>query len=193
MTNREEKIAKIIEKFSMLNGTRFVGIKEYKNSQGEVSNVVVNADFSYGNAVEKDLKTLRSATPQDIENIAFGSKFSKELVSQAISKMIDSFVNNQNPETQSNQSIAQQDTYSKVTNSIKMHNETEQLYIYALLVNKKVVVPIEYKEKNSRDLTLAQNAVKKYFDLSTAKYRSYVIDESKLASITITGDTLSVI
>lgn len=193
MTNREEKIAKIVEKFSMLNGTRFVGIKEYQNSKGEIANHVVNADFSYGNAVEKDLKTLRSATPQDIENIAFSTNFSKELVSQAINKIIDSFVSNQNPETQSNQSKAQQDTYSKVTNSIKMHNETEQLYIYALAVNKKVLVKGEYKEVKSRDLTLAQNAVKKYFDLSTAKYRSFVIDENKLGSVTITGDTLTVI
>jgi hypothetical protein len=193
MTNREEKIAKIVEKFSMLNGTRFVGIREYLNSHNEISNVVVNADFNYGNAVAKDLNTLKSGTMQDVENIAFGSKFNKDLVSQAINKMIESFEKNQNPETQSAQSKAQQDTYTKVTNSIKMHNETGQLYIYALQVSKKVLVEGEYKEKNSKDLTLAQNAVKKYFDLSTAKYRSYVIDENKLASVTITGDTLTVI
>jgi hypothetical protein len=193
MTNREEKIAKIVEKFSMLKGTRYVGIRGYVNSHEEISNVVVNADFSYGNAVAKDLNTLKSGTMQDVENIAFGSNFSKDLISQAINKMIESFEKNQNPETQSAQSKAQQDTYTKVTNSIKMHNETGQLYIYALQEKKYIVKKGEYKEKNSKDLTLAQNAVKKYFDLSTAKYRSYVIDENKLASVAITGDTLTVI
>ena len=190
LSNREESVKRIIAKFILLNGSNFVGIRGYENSKGEVANHVVIADFNYGNAVEKDLAKLQGATEADIQNIA-KEGFSADLVKQAIQKLADSFIKNSNPETASNQSIAQKDTYTKVTNSIKIHNETGQIYIYALGHSKVVVQKGEYKEKNSRELTLAQNAVKKYFDLTTAKYRNFIVDENQLESVRITGDTIT--
>ena len=190
LSNREESVKRIIAKFILLNGSNFVGIRGYENSKGEVANHVVIADFNYGNAVEKDLAKLQGATEADVQNIA-KEGFSADLVKQAIQKLADSFIKNSNPETASNQSIAQKDTYTKVTNSIKIHNETGQVYIYALGHSKVVVQKGEYKEKNSRELTLAQNAVKKYFDLTTAKYRNFIVDENQLESVRITGDTIT--
>ena len=190
LSNREESVKRIIAKFILLNGSNFVGIRGYENSKGEIANHVVIADFNYGNAVEKDLAKLQGATEADIQNIA-KEGFSADLVKQAIQKLADSFIKNSNPETASNQSIAQKDTYTKVTNSIKIHNETGQIYIYALGHSKVVVQKGEYKEKNSRELTLAQNAVKKYFDLTTAKYRNFIVDENQLESVRITGDTIT--
>ena len=190
LSNREESVKRIIAKFILLNGSNFVGIRGYENSKGEIANHVVIADFNYGNAVEKDLAKLQGATEADIQNIA-KEGFSADLVKQAIQKLADSFIKNSNPETASNQSIAQKDTYTKVTNSIKIHNETGQVYIYALGHSKVVVQKGEYKEKNSRELTLAQNAVKKYFDLTTAKYRNFIVDENQLESVRITGDTIT--
>lgn len=190
LSNREESVKRIIAKFILLNGSNFVGIRGYENSKGEIANHVVIADFNYGNAVEKDLAKLQGATEADVQNIA-KEGFSADLVKQAIQKLADSFIKNSNPETASNQSIAQKDTYTKVTNSIKIHNETGQIYIYALGHSKVVVQKGEYKEKNSRELTLAQNAVKKYFDLTTAKYRNFIVDENQLESVRITGDTIT--
>ena len=190
LSNREESVKRIIAKFILLNGSNFVGIRGYENSKGEIANHVVIADFNYGNAVEKDLAKLQGATEADVQNIA-KEGFSADLVKQAIQKLADSFIKNSNPETASNQSIAQKDTYTKVTNSIKIHNETGQVYIYALGHSKVVVQKGEYKEKNSRELTLAQNAVKKYFDLTTAKYRNFIVDENQLESVRITGDTIT--
>jgi len=74
MKNQNAKIVKrIVSKFSELNGTSFVGIPEYvsgttnkKCLTPEVANHVINAGFSYGNAVEKDLKALRGATSEDV-------------------------------------------------------------------------------------------------------------------------------
>ena len=56
MKNQNALITKrIVSKFSTLNGASFVGIPEYTSkTTGEVANHVVNAGFSYGNAVEKD-------------------------------------------------------------------------------------------------------------------------------------------
>jgi len=191
-SNRDERVKAILAKCIMLNGSSFVGIREYENSKGEISNHVIIANFNYGNAVEKDLAKLKGATDADAENIS-KSGHSIENVKQAIAKMIASFEKNSNPETASNQSVAQKDTYTKVTDCIKMHNETGELYIYAIGHSKNVVKAIEYKPTNSNALTLAQNAVKKYFDLTTAKYRSFVVNEDKMQSVRITGDTITLL
>jgi hypothetical protein len=190
LNNRDERVKAILAKCIMMNGSSFVGIRNYENSKGEISNHVIIANFNYGNAVEKDLAKLKGATSEDVENIAKGGH-TAENVKQAIAKLIAGFEKNSNPETASNQSVAQKDTYTKITDCIKMHNETGELYIYAIGHSKKVVKEIEYKPVNSNALTLAQNAVKKYFDLTTAKYRSFVVSEDKMESVAITGDTVT--
>jgi hypothetical protein len=190
LNNRDERVKAILAKCILMNGSSFVGIRGYENSKGEVSNHVIIANFNYGNAVTKDVAKLKGATDDDVQNIC-KSGYSAELVKEAIAKMIASFEKNSDSETASNQSNAQKETYTKVTDCIKMHNETGELYIYAIGHSKQVVTPIEYKPVNSKPLTLAQNAVKKYFDLTTAKYRSFVVSEDKMAVVKITGDTIT--
>jgi len=194
MTNAIAKIVKmIIAMFANLNGSSFVGIKGYTSSTtGEVANHVVNANFSYGNAVEKDLKALQGATDEDVMAIA-DKGFSVELVRTAIAKLRDAFVKNQNPETASAQSVAQSDAYVPITNSIKLHIESGKIHIYALAVSKEVLVEGEYKSVNSRELTLCQNAVKKYFNFSTAKYRSFIVDPEMLSGVNINGEKFSLV
>lgn len=190
MTNAIAKIVKmIIAMFANLNGSSFVGIKGYTSSTtGEVANHVVNANFSYGNAVEKDLKALNGATNEDVMAIAEKFGFAPELIKTAIIKLRDAFVKNQNPETASAQSVAQSDAYVNITNSIKLHIESGKIHIYALAVSKQVLVEGEYKSVNSRELTLCQNAVKKYFDFSTAKYRNFIVDPSQLSGVNVNGE-----
>jgi len=194
MTNAIAKIVKmIIAMFDNLNGSSFVGIKGYTSSTtGEVANHVVNANFSYGNAVEKDLKALKGATDADIEAIA-SKGFSVELVKTAIAKLADAFIKNQNPETASAGSVAQSDAYYPITNSIKLHIESGKIHIYALAVSKEVLVEGEYKSVNSRELTLCQNAVKKHFNFSTAKYRNFIVDPAQLSGVNINGEKFSLV
>jgi hypothetical protein len=194
MTNAIAKIVKmIIAMFANLNGSSFVGIKGYTSSTtGEVANHVVNANFSYGNAVEKDLKALQGATDEDVKAIA-DKGFTVDLVKMAIAKLRDAFIKNQNPETASAGSVAQSDAYYPITNSIKLHIESGKLHIYALAVSKEVLVEGEYKAVNSRELTLCQNAVKKYFNFSTAKYRNFIVDPSMLSGVNINGEKFSLV
>ena len=193
--NASKKFAKLIKMiialFTNLNGASFVGIKGYTSSTtGEVANHVVITNFSYGNAVEKDLSKLDNATETDIQTIATTSGFTVDLIKTAIAKLADAFRKNMNPETQSAQSIAQKDAYIPITNSIKLHIESGKLHIYALAVSKDILVKGEYKTVNSRDLTLAQNAVKKYFDFSTAKYRNFIVDTNQLSGVNISGEKI---
>lgn len=187
----DKLVGKVKDEFSGLKSASFVGIKGYTNSVGEVSNHVVLTNFSYGNAVKKDLKKLKLATEKDKQNIADKSGLSLELINQAIDKLSQSFINNQNAETQSNQSKAQSEAYIKINSAMKLHKETKQLYIYALAVSKEVIEPAteEKKPVNSRPLTLAQNAVKKYFNFSTAKYRQFIVNPDTLSGVNINGES----
>lgn len=200
MKNQNAKIVKrIVSKFSNLNGTSFVGIPEYTSGTSnkkcivpEVANHVINAGFNYGNAVKKDLNALKGATEKDIQAIA-KKGFSPELVKTAIAKLTQSFENNQNKETASNQSQAQKDAYIQITPSIKLHIESGKLHIYGLTVQKKVIVKGVYKPTNSRELTLCQNEVKKYFDFSTSKFRQYIVDENILTGVKIKGESFELV
>jgi hypothetical protein len=184
----------LLKEFEDLKTAQFIGIKEYHSkTTGEVANHVLNAGFKYANAVQKDLKALQSATNEDIKAIA-SDIFDVELVKKAIEKLTASLVKNQNSETQSNQSKAQQDAYFHITNGIKLHKETLKVHVYALHVSKKVITPGEYKKVNSRELTLAQNAVKKYFNFSTSKYRQFIVDKKHLTSkINISGNSYEIL
>lgn len=201
MKNQNAKIVKrIVSKFSELNGTSFVGIPEYTSGTSnkkcvvpEVANHVINAGFSYGNAVKKDLKALQGATDKDIIAIATEGNFSESLVKMAIAKLTQSFINNQNKETASSGSLAQQDAYIQITPSVKLHIETGKLHIYGLTVQKKVIVKGVYQPTKSRELTLCQNAVKKYFDFSTSKFRQYIVDENTLTGVKIKGESFELV
>lgn len=193
MKNSVAKIIKmIIAMFSNLNGSSFVGIREYKNSKNQIADHVVIANFSYGNAVEKDLKALKGATDEDIMAIA-SKGFTPELVRTAIAKLRDAFIKNQNPETASAGSVAQSDAYVPITNSIKLHLESGKIFIYALEVHKHIIAEGEYKPVNSKELTLCQNAVKKHFNFSTAKYRSFEVNKEQLCGVNIDGEKFSLV
>ena len=183
-------VKSVLTEFSNLKGSKFVGIKEYYSStSGEIANHVVIANFSYKKAVKKDLKALQTITDEQKQAIA-KKGFSIEMIEQAIEKMKTSFINNLNPETQSNQSKAQQDAYLNITNGIKLHIETGKLFMYALTVpeSKQIIQEGEHKKVNSRPLTLCQNEIKKVLNFSTAKFRQFSISPDQLTGVNISGE-----
>jgi len=169
------------------NGATFLGIREYKSvTTEEIANYVVISNFSYANAIAHDMKALQALTATDIVSISKLTKLSIELIEQAKNKLYDSFVKNQSKETQSNQSKAQNDTYIKINEAIKIHKETERIYLYALSHHKTEIKPANpelVKKSNPRELTKAQNVVKKYCNFKTIKYRMFVVEPSQLASV----------
>lgn len=176
-------VKKIIKNFTEIDGGLFVGIREYQNKANEIANHVINVNFSYNNAVINDIKKLQNATEKDIVNIARQFNIEVDLVKKAMDKLLNSLINNQNKETASNQSKAQNDSYISICPSIKIHRETRNFYIYGLRVSKNVLVEGEYKKVNHRPLTVAQNAIKKYFDFTTAKYKNYIVAPDKLKAV----------
>lgn len=185
MKNLNDMIKAILAMLLTWKGTSFIGVL-YTNKNGETAKHTVNLGFSYANAVQKDLQKLQTA---NIQSIATAINFPAELVQTAITKMIESFVNNQNPETQSNQSKAQQDAYIHIpgVTGIKINKETNQLHIYAMAIHKEVIVEGTYKEVNSRELTLCQNTIKKHLNFTTAKYRNFIVSLDQLHQVNAKG------
>jgi hypothetical protein len=186
-------IAIIVAKFAQLNGAKLVGIRDYTSkTSGEVCNHVVNAGFSYGEAVRNDLKKLNGATLVDLKAIAKKANVAFEIVETAIAEMKASFVKNQNPATASKQSIAQKEAYIPITTAIKLNKETNLIHIYAMAMWKdEPSVKGTFKVVKSRPLTIAKKAVKKYYNFTTAKYRNFIVHPDMISEVAITGEVLS--
>lgn len=181
-------------------GASFLGIREYQSNaklkdgeKHEIANHTVISNFSYSNAVEHDIKALEALTNKDIEILSKNKGFTVELLEQAKNNLLTSFVKNQSKETQSNQSKVQQDIYINISDAIKLHKETEKVYIYALAHKKTVLVEGKKFPTNSRELTKAQNVIKKYCEFKTIKFRMFVVNPEQLASVKAKGKEVEII
>ena len=77
--------------------------------------------------------------------------------------------------------------FTHITNGLKQHTENNELYVYGMLVHKTILSEGEYKEKNSKPLTIAKNIIRK--NLRTSKYRQFKI--GKAEQFKIKGDTIT--
>ena len=163
------------------NGVTFFGIKNYTNSYGEVSNVVINIGASFDNAKKKDIVYLESLDVNTIIN----SDIDKTLLEQARTALLQSLVN-----PNENRSNAQIDAYTRINNAIKVHNENGTIYIFGFSVNKEVLVEGVYPIVNSRPLTIAKQAIQK--GMKSTKYRMYKV-ETQPENITLSGNSETMI
>ena len=187
---------KLLVAAKTIKGTSFIGIRNYENKQGEVSNQTIIAGITYENCLINDFKVL-----QENKDKVFGilqKDYSTELVETAYNNVYVSLekrlssdevkeaLRQQNDKT-IGLSDAQKDAYIHLTKGVKLHIETMQLHVFGLVARKTVLVPIEYKQTNSRELTLVQNKIKKLCEFKQDKYRSFIFNkaEVKLQGITV--------
>lgn len=163
-------------------GSQIVSIKNYKSADNEISDFQICFHMSYRNALQKSLNLVSEYVPKSpIEEIA-----KKEIV--------ESYTNSLNKFNGENdrEEAVEDPTYEHVKDDngnyikgIKVHRETGDLYMYGLLLNKKVVVPVERKPVKSRELTIAKNKIKKSLRLPVDRFRQYVLTKQNFEKITI--------
>lgn len=185
-----------ITKTNNIKGCSFATIKNYTNSHGEVANHKINLGASLQSAKAKDLKALKEL---DIIEFAKTSKFSLELLQKAYINVYNSLVKIGNKKydgtikEKSNRSYAQTNAYTVINNSLKIHNDFERLYIYALRINKEVLIKGVYPIVKSRDLTLAQNEIKK--GMLHTNFTTYIVEKAdvmNLAKTRFNGNDLTI-
>lgn len=153
---------KTIVKLTENKGTHFVGIRGYVNEQGEKTNRVVLVGFSYENLKKADHAKIMAANPVAL---ADSTGYPVELVETVLAELAESMV-----KPDKARSEGQINAYTALSNGVKTHNDSGDLYLVGLTVRKTVLEKGVYKTVNSSDKTLCKNKVKKVLDLGTNKY-----------------------
>lgn len=175
-----------------IKGTSFIGIKNYENKDGEVSNQTFLVGINYENLLKNDLEKLLNfdikSLKTDIDiNILETAK--TELIDSLKKRLSDETTKEEllkNNDTTIIRSEAQKNAYIHLAKGLKMQDD--YLYIYGLMIRKQVIKAIEYKKVNSASKTLAKNLIKKAAELRETKFKQFKLgkkEELKLAGITI--------
>lgn len=157
-------------------GVSLISIKGYTNRFGEVSNNLVNAGAKLSSAKAKDVETLKAL---DITKI--DSDIDKVTLEKARVELLNSFTNPNQKRSQ-----GQIDAYTKINECIKVHNETGEIYIFGLRLNKTIITKGEYKKVNSRPLTIAKRRLEK--ELKSSAFTNFKL--SNMAKIRTNGEEL---
>ena len=179
-----------------IKGTSFIGLRGYTNKQGEVSNQTIVAGITYENCLLHDFQALQENQNEVFEILT--KDYSEEVIAKAfvnlytsLEKRLSSDEVKQALREQNDKTImlsdAQKDAYTHITKGVKVNKETNQIHVFGLVVKKTIIKPIEYKQTNSRELTIVQNKIKKLCEFKQDKYRSFIFDkaEVKLQGVTI--------
>jgi hypothetical protein len=185
---------KFINKFKSLNGTSFISINNYLSKKsGEVANHILNVNVSVMNAKQSDLQTLIGCNDKDLKRISRLTKIAVEVLRISLAEMLTSAEKNcsANIEDRTAQSQAQSNTYFNITPAIRVHLETFEVFIFGQHISKTVIVEGEYKPVNSSAKTLGKQAITKYFDLKTSKFREFSL--GNISHLKVAGDTIIIL
>ncbi len=175
-----------------INGTSFVGVRNYENSKDEVSNQTFLVGINYANLLDNDLKTLKAF---DIKPLI--KKYDKEIVTKAYTELLNSLIKRTATEFEKailrasndstiNRSDAQSDAYENVAKGLK--TKDNNLYIYGLCVKKTVLVEGNYPKVNSQLKTIVKNEIKKSANLKETKFKQFKL--GNLEELNIQGFTI---
>jgi hypothetical protein len=180
-----------------IKGTSFVGLRNYESSSsGEVSNQTILVGIDYSKVLQNDLNVLRLKKDEIFAELS--KEISAELLAQAYDNVLSSLVKRTASEEEKEAlrlandktiilSDAQSNAYSTLAKGVRLHQESNTIHISGLAIRKEVLVKGEYKETKSRDLTIAQERIKKFCEFKELKFRNFKFNngEVKIQGVTI--------
>ena len=188
-----------------INGTSFVGVRNYENKQGEISNQTFLVGINYASLLEKDLNTLKAFDIKTMfinEDTTHNDKpVTKEKYNETVLKGYTELLNSLTKRTASefekailrasndstiNRSDAQSEAFENVAKGLK--TKEESLYIYGLSVKKTVLVKGDYPSKTSQLKTVIKNKITKATELRGGKYKQFKL--GALEELNIQGFTI---
>jgi hypothetical protein len=175
-----------------IKGTSFVGVQNYQNKEGEISNQTFLVGIDYTNMLKNDLQKLLAFDPLTMEtNIDKGIVLQAhaDLVTSLRKRLADESVKDElraKGDATIKASDAQKDAYEHIAKGLKVQDG--YLYLYGLMVRKTVIQKGNYKTVNSAALTIAKNQIKKAADLRETKYKQFKLGRKE--DLKINGLTL---
>ena len=167
--------ADLLKKLQDINGVSFVSVT-YVNQQNEKHQTTFNVGVDYYKAKQKDIKFLQDLDVYDMEcSLPF------DLLEQAREELLSSMIS-----PSKNRVDGIKNAYTNVGHGLKIHNETQVLYVYGMKVNKTIITNGDYKEDTRKPLTRAKDTLRSL--LKSTQYRQYELGRS--LQYKIKGDTL---
>jgi hypothetical protein len=178
-----------------IKGTSFVGVRNYTNLQGEISNQTFVVGISYANLLNNDLQKL---TDFDINAVINEYPNDKLIVLKAYNEMLTSLIKRTSTDEAKaelrrlndvtiKQSDAQKNAYDNVANGLRKKETI--LYVYGLRVRKTILVSIEYPKTNSATKTIIKRIITKKANLQGGNFRQYKL--GNMENLKIKGFDLS--
>lgn len=181
----------LIKKFENLKGAKFISINGYESiSTKEIANHIINVNISVLNAKMNDFDKLKACNELDILKISINTGIGIDICNIALNELLLSSAKNlsENKDDRTAQSIGQTENYIYITPAIRLHKDTMNVHIFGQAISKTVLIKGEYKTVKSSEKTLAKNAIKKYLELRSDKFRDFLI--GNINEIKINGETL---
>ena len=179
------KIEEIIAELAKIRpDSTFLKVNGYKSVKtSEVSDFQIVFHMSYANALEKAILDLECVVPENELQAE-----AKDSLMKGYKKSFDK-VSSEPLEVIGEHYRRVFDSNGNHIKGIKVHNETNTLYIFGRLHKKKVRSPGNYKTVNHKPLTIAKDELSKNFAVS--KFRQFVIEPGQFESIKVENLTLT--
>ena len=165
----------LIEKLKSITGVSFVSVT-YTNQQNEQHQTTFNVGVDYQKAKQKDIEFL-----QQLDVTTIQSSLDNELLEAARVALLDSFIK---PSKTRSEGVA--NAYTHLGAGLKIHNESQKLFVYGMKVHKRVIKEGDEKEDTRSNLTKAKDKIRSL--LKSTQYRQYEIERS--IQYKIKGDTI---
>lgn len=183
-------IAEITKAVANINGVRFASLTYLSKSAGELARYTISLGFSYHNLVEKSKTELEILIAENKALPAGHADKWNALQQQAAANVMASL--NKTLEAhergEQNADYTKAGQYVAIGNGLSLNTGDSTLQLFGLVNTKTVLVPGEYKKVNSKPLTIAQNEIRG--QLSVSRFREFALDESQIAQVKVSGETL---
>jgi hypothetical protein len=165
----------LIDQLKNITGVSFVSVT-YVNQQNEKHQTVFNVGVDYQKAKAKDIEYL-----SNLDVTTLNSSLDIELLEAARVELLNSFI-----APSKNRSEGINSAYTHVGKGLKIHNESETLFVYGMKISKRVIQEGDKKEDTRRPLTVAKDKIRSL--LKSTQYRQFEI--GRASQFKIKGDTI---
>jgi len=176
---KNKELVNLISFFNQLNGSTFVGIRNYNSSTtDEIANYTINCGLSYKKVLERDFRKIATlGSNQFMEMVGKLKKKYPEIsalfVYKIIKEMEQSKIDSIN--TLNNILSEKESNYINLNNAIKFHDVYSSFYLYGYATSKKLIFEGNKKQRNHSIKTLIKKFIEKELNLISPKYRQFSI------------------
>ena len=184
-----DKVLSLLVAAKTIKGTSFIGVKNYTNAQGEVSNQTIVVGINFSNVLLHDFNALKDNKAVIVAELLKDAKnYPIALIDEAYTELYNSLEKRLSDEVKKEElrsqgdatilrSDAQIDAYIQLAKGVKLNKETLKLHIFGLMVRKEVVKAIEYPIVNSKDKTVVKRKIEKLCEFKQAKYKNFFFEQ----------------